>query len=98
VHVTADQLKRTRYVAPEYPRQALAEELSGKVKVTYTVGVDGRVTDAAISASSPPGVFDEAALAAVRRWRFKPFVVDGAPVEAVSATVMVFKPDVTQGR
>ncbi len=98
VQVTADQLKRTRYVAPEYPRQALAEELSGKVKVTYTVGVDGRVTDAAISASSPAGVFDEAALAAVRRWRFKPFVVDGAPVEAVSGTVMVFKPDVTQGR
>jgi protein TonB len=94
VRVSADQLKRTRFVAPEYPRQALADELSGNVKVTYTVGTDGRVRDAAISASTPPGVFDEAALAAVRRWRFKPFEVDGTPVEAISATVMVFKPDV----
>src|SRR4029453_14136201 len=98
VQVTADQLKRTRYVAPEYPRQALAKELSGDVRGTYTVGTDGRVRDAVITASNPPGVFDEVALAAVRRWRFKPFEVDGQPVEAISGTVMVFKPDDTQGR
>jgi protein TonB len=98
VRVTADQLKRTRYVAPEYPRQALANELSGNVRVTYTVGTDGRVKDAAITASTPPGVFDEAALAAVRRWRFKPFEVDGTPVEAISGTVIVFKPEVPQDR
>jgi protein TonB len=98
VRVTADQIKRTRYVAPEYPRQALANEMSGNVKVTYTVGTDGRVRDAAITASTPPGVFDEAALAAVRRWRFRPFEVDGTPVEAISATVLIFKPDVTQDR
>ena len=98
VRVTADQLKRTRYVAPEYPRQALAKELSGNVKVSYTVGTDGRVRDAVITASNPPGVFDEVALAAVRRWRFKPYEVDGQAVEAISGTVMVFKPDDTQGR
>ena len=92
VQVTADQLKRTRYVAPEYPRQALAKELSGDVRVKYTVGTDGRVKDAAVTASKPAGVFDEVALAAVRRWRFKPYEVDGQPVEAISGTVMVFRP------
>ena len=92
VQVTADQLKRTRYVAPEYPRQALAKELSGDVRVKYTVGTDGRVKDAAVTASNPAGVFDEVALAAVRRWRFKPYEVDGQPVEAISGTVMVFRP------
>jgi len=93
VQVTADQLKRTRYVAPEYPRQALAKEMRGEVKVRYMVGTDGRVKDAVITSSNPSGVFDEVALAAVRRWRFKPHEVGGQPVEAVSGTVMVFQPD-----
>jgi TonB family protein len=93
VQVAADQLKRTRYVAPEYPRQALARDVRGEVRVRYTVGTDGRVKDAAITSSSPPGVFDEVALAAVRRWRFKPHEIDDQPVEAVSGTVMVFQPD-----
>ena len=92
VQVTADKLKRTRYVAPEYPRAALAKELQGDVRVKYTVGTDGRVKDAAVTASNPAGVFDEVALAAVRRWRFKPYEVDGQPVEAITGTVMVFKP------
>jgi TonB family protein len=92
VQVAADKLKRTRYVAPEYPRQALAKDLSGDVRVRYTIGIDGRVKDAAVTASNPAGVFDEVALAAVRRWRFKPYEVDGQPVEAVTGTVMVFNP------
>jgi TonB family protein len=92
VQVTADKLKRTRYVAPEYPRQALAKDLRGEVRLMYTIDVEGRVKDAAVTASNPAGVFDEVALAAVRRWRFKPYEVDGQPVEAVTGTVMVFKP------
>ena len=92
VQVTADKLKRTRYVAPEYPRQALAKDLRGEVRLKYTIDAEGRVKDAAVTASNPAGVFDEVALAAVRRWRFKPYEVDGQPVEAVTGTVMVFKP------
>jgi len=92
VQVTADKLKRTRYVAPEYPRQALAKDLRGEVRLKYTIDVEGRVKDAAVTASNPAGVFDEVALSAVRRWRFKPYEVDGQPVEAVTGTVMVFKP------
>ena len=92
VQVTADRLKRTRYVSPEYPRQALAKDLRGEVRLKYTIDTEGRVKDAAVTASNPAGVFDEVALAAVRRWRFKPYEVDGQPVEAITGTVMVFKP------
>jgi TonB family protein len=93
VQVTADRLKRTRYVSPEYPRQALAKDLRGEVRLKYTIDTEGRVKDAAVTASNPAGVFDEVALAAVRRWRFKPYEVDGQRVEAVTGTVMVFKPN-----
>ena len=93
VQVAADQLKRTRYAAPEYPREALAKELRGVVRVRYTIGTDGRVKDALVTSSEPAGVFDEVALAAVRRWRFKPYEVGGQPVEATTGTAMVFRPD-----
>jgi TonB family protein len=95
VQRTADQLKRTRYVAPEYPREALAKDLRGEVRVRYTIGTDGRIKDAVVTASDPAGVFDEAALVAVRRWRFKPVEVDGQAVEATSGTAMVFQPEET---
>jgi outer membrane biosynthesis protein TonB len=37
-------------------------------------------------------VFDGAALAAVRRWRFKPAEVDGRPVESSSIQSLLFRP------
>ena len=68
------------------------------MRLKYTIDAEGRVKDAAVTASSPAGVFDEVALSAVRRWRFKPYEVDGQPVEAVTGTVMVFKPSVDSDR
>jgi protein TonB len=94
--MSGDQLKRIRYVAPEYPREALAKELRGEVRVRYTIGTDGRIKDAVVTASNPAGVFDDAALVAVRRWRYKPVEVDGQVVEATSGSALLFQPDVTK--
>ncbi|WP_147653282.1 energy transducer TonB [Vulcaniibacterium gelatinicum] len=58
--------------APTYPPEALRAGRSGQVQVEFTVGVDGTVTDARVINADPPRVFDRAALAAVRRWRFQP--------------------------
>ncbi len=96
VEMSADQLKRTRYVAPDYPREALAKDLRGQVRVRYTIGTDGRIKDAVVTASNPAGVFDEAALVAVRRWRFKPVEVDGQAVEATSGSALIFQPEETK--
>jgi TonB family protein len=43
--------------------------------------------------STPSGVFDEAALNAVRRWRFRPIEVDDTAIEATVMTNIVFQPD-----
>ena len=67
---------------PVYPAEARAQGIEGSVQVRYDVSVDGRVTGAEVISSSPPGVFDDAAVAAVRSWRFNAPVRDGQPVAA----------------
>jgi protein TonB len=62
---------------PVYPASAQAQGIEGEVVVVYDVTLDGEVTNARVVESTPTGVFDEAALAAVRSWRFKPPLVDG---------------------
>jgi len=63
---------------PEYPVEAQSAGIEGEVLAEVVVGADGRVTDAKIVESVP--LLDEPALAAVRRWNFKPTMVDGKPV------------------
>lgn len=58
--------------SPRYPVMALRRRLEGDVTVAFTVRSDGSVGDARVIAATPPDVFDEAALAAVSRWRFAP--------------------------
>ena len=50
------ELKRTRFVPPVYPRQALEDEIEGTVRVRITVDTDGRVKSAEVIESTPAGV------------------------------------------
>jgi protein TonB len=63
-----------------YPVEAKDKKVEGYVRVAYDVSVDGSVTNVRVIESDPPGVFDEAAVAAVRGWRFHPAISDGKPV------------------
>lgn len=89
----AGELKRTRYVPPEYPKDALKRGLGGEVRVRFTLDADGKVKSAEVVNSSPAEVFDRAALDAVRRWRFKPPATGNPDSEATVVTNIVFRPD-----
>lgn len=65
--------------APAYPDAA--GEARGRVTVQFTIDAQGRVSDAKVVDSAPPGVFDSAALSAVKTWRYRPRRVDGRAVE-----------------
>jgi len=54
-----------------YPPEAREAGVEGFVVVRYDVDREGRVVNARVVEATPPGVFEEAALAAVTRWRFR---------------------------
>jgi TonB family protein len=56
----------------EYPTQAQQRGIEGHVTVAFDVTAEGGVENAEVVESEPAGVFDNAALAAVRRWRYAP--------------------------
>ncbi len=60
-----------KQVAPLYPRGAQRRGLEGHVVTALTIDERGRVTAAEVVEASPPGVFDAAALKAVKQWRFE---------------------------
>ena len=59
-------------VQPSYPERALLRGIEGSVRLSYYVDEGGRVRDVRVEQSSPPSVFDSAAMAALRKWRFVP--------------------------
>lgn len=65
-----------------YPVDARATGVEGRVVVRYDVTASGTVANAVVVESEPPGVFDAAALDAVRSWRFRPMVDRGEVVPA----------------
>jgi TonB family protein len=91
VAALAAQLKRTHYVSPEYPQTALDSKLAGVVTLEFTVRAKGETSDVRVTDSSPPGVFDKAAVTAVKRWRYDPVKVNGAPVEIPVRTTIRFE-------
>jgi protein TonB len=79
-------------VEPEYPAVARALRARGSVVVEVTVGVDGAVKGARVLECSRPGVgFERAALAAVRRWTFRPGRLGDEPVEASTVVRVEFR-------
>ena len=61
-------------VEPKFPTQAIREGISaGTVTVKFTVQPDGSVANPSVTAATPRrGVFDDAAMRAVIKWKFKP--------------------------
>ena len=65
--------------APQYPREAILNGISGWVDVEFTVNTDGSVSDVNVVQAQPVMVFNKSALRAVANWRFTPYTVNGVP-------------------
>lgn len=67
-------------VAPVYPARALSRGLEGFVDLSFTVTTTGTVEDP-IVLQSTSSLFERAAIRAVLKFKYKPRVVDGVPVD-----------------
>ncbi len=72
-----------RTFPPQYPYIARRDNIQGRVILKFVVDTDGLAKEAEVEASEPKGVFDEAALKALERYRFKPAVKNGKPVMCI---------------
>ena len=68
-------------VQPIYPRRAQSRGIEGYVIVEFTVTKSGTTKDLRVVESDPPGIFDKASLAAAAKFKYKPRIVDGQPIE-----------------
>ncbi len=77
-------------VAPLYPEVARRADVKGIVILEVTVGVDGSVSNVRPLRSIP--LLDQAALEAVRQWRYSPTIVNGQSVPVVLTVTVPFPP------
>ncbi len=68
-------------VQPVYPRRALSRGIEGYVIVEFTVTKQGTTKDIFIVEAKPKGMFEKAATQAAGKFKYKPRIVDGQPIE-----------------
>ena len=79
---------KTHDARPAYPKAAKADHVQGVVILELRIGSDGSVVDAKVMRSIP--LLDEAAVAAVRQWKYIPTLLNGAPVEVLMTVTVQF--------
>lgn len=73
---------------PRYPVESRRRKEQGTVELNLVLGLDGKVETISVAHSSGFARLDQAALDAVRRWRWAPTLRDGSPVK-VRGTVEI---------
>ncbi len=75
-------------VQPVYPKMAIATRTEGTVVLAAVIDTNGRITQLR-SISGHPFLIP-AAIDAVRQWRYKPYVLNGSPVEVETQVSVIF--------
>ncbi len=78
-------------IPPRYPMKARRRRIEGWVKLEFTITKEGTVKDIRVVEAHPRGIFDQAAMRAISRWKFKPLIIEGTPMEQRAIQVLEFK-------
>lgn len=83
------QAKLISSVAPVYPALAKAQHISGDVTVDALIDANGRVTT--MKVISGPTLLHQAAMDALKQWRYQPAILDGKPVPMHLSVTLQFR-------
>lgn len=76
---------------PKYPETMRRLRKEGMVTLRYIIGTNGRVKEVMILDPDPQEPFNDAALEAIRQWRFRPMIRDGKPIEVVHELTVIYE-------
>ena len=76
-------------VQPIYPRRAQTRGIEGFVMLEFVVTATGAVRDPVVLEAKPPGIFDRAAVNAALKFKYKPKVVNGEPIEVAGVRNLI---------
>jgi protein TonB len=75
-------------VTPQYPPEAGQKRIEGTVVLMAVIGKDGTVRDVRVESGLP--LLAQAAIDAVKQWRYRPYLLNGEPVEIDSRITINF--------
>jgi protein TonB len=76
-------------VLPTYSPMALAMRASGRVELQATISRGGTIEN--LHVTSGPPVLQQSAIDAVKQWRYRPYLLNGEPVEVETTIYVDFK-------
>jgi periplasmic protein TonB len=76
-------------VQPTYPQMAKIARVQGNVVLAAIIGKDGTIQNLHVVQSSSP-LLNQAAIDAVKQWRYKPYILNGEPVEVDTTVTVTF--------
>jgi len=77
-----------RKVQPNYPQLAKTARVQGNVQLAALIGKDGTIQNLHVLSGHP--LLTQAALDAVKQWRYKPYILNGEPVEVDTQITVIF--------
>ncbi|HET7650805.1 MAG TPA: M56 family metallopeptidase [Gammaproteobacteria bacterium] len=66
---------------PHYPQFALERGISGSATVSFTLTADGEITNIKVAHVQGSHLFGQAAVNALKNWKFTPVMINGKPVD-----------------
>jgi periplasmic protein TonB len=89
--LTSHGIRPIEQPAPPYPGAARRQGIEGDVILRLSVDEAGKLISVSVARGSGHRALDEAAIAAVKLWRFEPAVADGRPVAAIAELPVRFR-------
>jgi protein TonB len=90
IHVTstAEAVLLIQKTMPIYPPIARAAHIEGTVRLAATISKTGTIEN--LRVTSGQAMLQQAALDAVKTWRYRPYLLDGQPVEVETTVDVIF--------